>query len=64
MNHIKEKNTVGVLDEAAVLVLVAKLRSSSVDDIKLAFLEDNYETTITNNSAYSPGMIIFLTDQL
>ena len=53
MNHNQEKNLVGVLDEAAVLVLVANLPPSSVDDVKLAILEDNYETIIAKNSAYS-----------
>ena len=50
-----------VLDESDVLVPVVNLQSSSVDNVKLAISADNYETTITNNSSYSPGMRTFVT---
>ena len=54
----------GVLDDAADPVPVANFPPASVDDIESAISEDNCETTITNDSAYSLGVGVFATDQL
>ena len=61
-NHNEKRNPVVVLDEDAVVVPVANLITSSVCNAKIAILEDNDETTTTNNSYYSLSVRIFMTD--
>ena len=46
-NKKEEYNNVGVLDVTSVPVPVENLRPASVDDTKLAILENNCESTIT-----------------
>ena len=64
MNHNKEENYVGVSDYAFTSVLVLNLGPAYIDDIKSAVSEGNSKTTITEHSAYSPGVRFFTTDQL
>ena len=63
-NNNDEKNTVDVSDNSYEPVSIEHLPPSFVDDVKSAVLEDSYEKTITDNSAYSTGMRIFKTNQL
>ena len=51
----------GVSDDTADPVTVDNLPSASVDDVKSSISEENYETTITENSAYSLGVSVFTT---
>ena len=48
----------------AVPVPVEDFRLASVNNNESAIFEVNYGTTITNNPAYSPGMIIFTTEKM
>ena len=45
-------------------VSVANFTPDSISDVKSPTCDDNCKTTITENYAYSPGVIIFTADQL
>ena len=45
-------------------VSVANFTPDSISDVKSPTCDDNFKTTITENYAYSPGVMIFTADQL
>ena len=61
-NQNEEDTPVRVSNDATNTAPVAIFPYTSVDDVNLAVLEDNYGTTITDNSTYAPGMSIFITN--
>ena len=55
-NHNEEDNPVGFSNDAAEPVPFANLPPASVDDVKLAILEENFEITVTDNYTHYHGM--------
>ena len=63
-NYNEESNTVDVSDDSDAPIPVVNLRSTSVNHIKYIISEENFETTITEQSDYYLCMSIFTTNQL